>query len=88
MKPNDLKNLYPITPDAHNTIIRALNAAGDPQSEPIRRKRPLRKLVVAVAIIAALAALTAVGYAADFFGLRTQRVGKYGLDLTITEDSS
>ena len=88
MKLNDLKNLYPIPPDAHNTIIRTLNAAGDPQSEPIRRKRPLRKLVVAVAIIAALAALTAVGYAADFFGLRAERVGKYGLDLTITEDSS
>ena len=88
MKPNDLKNLYPITPDAHNTIIRALNAAGDSRSEPIRRKRNLRKLAVAFAIISALAALTAVGYAADFFGLRSERVGKYGLDLTITEDSS
>lgn len=88
MKPNDLKNLYPITPNAHNTIIRALNAAGDSRSEPIRRKRNLRKLAVAFAIISALAALTAVGYAADFFGLRAEHVGKYGLDLTITEDSS
>ncbi len=88
MKPKEIKDLYPVTPEFHENLSSTLSGLGDPLSARCqKRPRPIR-IAVVFAVIAVLAALTSVAYATDWFGLRAERVGKYGLNLRITEDAA
>lgn len=87
MKPQDIKNLYPVPQEYHNNLCRALNSLNDTAPQRYKKRRRTRRMIAAFAIITLLAVFTATAYATDLFGLRAERVGKYGLNLSIVEDA-
>lgn len=88
MKKQDIKNLYPVTPEIHNNLIRTLNRLDEVAPLSCRRRRSAVRLAVAFAIITVLAAFTAAACATDLFGLRSEKVGRYGLKLSVVDETT
>ena len=88
MKPNHIKNLYPITPQAHKSLCDMLSRLDTAAPARGQKRRRQRRFVAVFAALAALAALSTVAYATGFFGLRVERVGMLGLNMRIAEDAA
>lgn len=87
MKPQEIKDLYPVPPDVHESLCRTLSDLDAAVQIRYQKRRKVRRFFVAFAAIAVLAAFTTAAYATDLFGLSTERVGKYGLNMNIEEDA-
>lgn len=87
MKPQEIKDLYPVPPDVHESLCRTLSDLDDTAQVRYKKRRRVRRFITAFAAITVLAAFTTAAYATDFFGLSTEHVGKYGLNMNIEEDA-
>ena len=88
MKTEELKKLYPVTPQMHRSVENALQQLDSAAPERYRRRRSVRRFVIVSAVILVTAALTTAAYASQLFGLLTEKVGKYGVDLRVVEETS
>lgn len=87
MKPQDIRDLYPVTPALHSRVARTLGALEDAQPIRFKKSRRIHRLVIAFAAIALLGAFTTAAYATNLFGLLSERVGKYGLNLSVVGET-
>ena len=85
MKAEDIKRLYQVSPKVHEGIENALRQLGDASDMYRKRRRNVRRFVIAFAVIASLVAFSTVAYATKLFGLLAEPVGKYGLDLRVVQ---
>ena len=88
MKTEELKKLYPVTPQMHRSVENTLQRLDNAAPERYRRRKSVRRFVIVFAVILVTAALTTAAYATQLFGLLTEKVGKYGVDLRVVEESS
>lgn len=88
MQPQDIQNLYPVTPVIHSSISRTLASLEDGEIIRYKKHRGVRRLAVAFAAVAVLAAFTSAAYATNLFGLFSERVGKYGLNLSVVGETA
>lgn len=91
MKTEEIKRLYQVTSRFHERVADTLNQLDDASFMRYRRKRTVKQLAVAFAVIVLLATFSSAAYATNLFGLLTEPVGKYGLNMQIvgaTPDSS
>lgn len=86
MKTEDLKKIYPITQTTHNSVLSALNMLED-KSPAIYKKRKTVKIVFVCAVIVILSATAVVVSATKLFGLFEKQVGKYGMNITVYDDT-
>lgn len=86
MKAEDIKRLYEVSPKLHLSIERALQQLDETSAERYRKQKTVSRFVIAFAVISSLIAFSTVAYATHLFGLLTEPVGKYGLDMHIAED--
>lgn len=86
MKAEDINKLYAITPEMHESVAHALKNLDSTSSERYRKRKTATRLMVVFAAVALLAAFGTVAYATHLFGLVTDPVGKYGIDMYIAED--
>ena len=91
MKADDIKKLYKVTPELHDSIEQTLRQLNEASTKRYRKRRNIRRAAVSFAVAALLAAFTTVSYATKLFGtLKTERIGRYGFNfqITATPDSS
>lgn len=88
MKAEEIKRLYRVSPQFHERLTDTLNQLDDASFMRYRRKRTVKQLAVAFAAIVLLAAFSSAAYATNLFGLLTEPVGKYGLNMRIVQDSA
>lgn len=88
MKAEDIKQLYEVSPNLHESIEYTLHQLDSTSVERYRKRRSVRRFVIAFAIIATLVAFSTVAYATNLFGLLTEPVGKYGLDMHVVREST
>lgn len=87
MQQNEPKRPYHTTPALHNSMVRALNSL-DETAVKVKRRRKTVKIALVCAVIIALGTITAVATATNLFGLISQPVGKYGLNLSVEPQST
>lgn len=88
MKAEDIKQLYEVSPNLHESIEYTLHQLDSTSVERYRKRRSVRRFVIAFAVIALLVAFSTVAYATNLFGLLTNPVGKYGLDMHVVREST
>ena len=88
MKAEDIKRLYEVSPKLHESIEYTLHQLDSTSVERYRKRRSVRRFVIAFAVIALLVAFSTVAYATNLFGLLTNPVGKYGLDMHVVREST
>lgn len=85
MKPNDLKNIYSSsTQDFHNAMLCSLVRLNEKAQRRYKRHRVL-KLVIICIIIACLCT-TSVLAASNFYGVFTDKVSNYGMNVNIVTE--
>lgn len=88
MKTEDLQNAYPNPPeDFHNAVLCSLYKLDNKPPARYGRKRRAVRIAVVCAIVTALGSFTAVAASTRFFGLFSQRVGNFGLQVKVSEAS-
>ena len=85
MKSEDIKRLYQVSPRVHEGIENALRQLDDASDMYRKRRRNVRRFIIAFAVIASLVAFSTAVYATKLFGLLAEPVGKYGLDLQVVQ---
>lgn len=88
MKAEDIKRLYDITPKLHKSIVNTLQRLDDASVERYQKRKSVRRFIIAFAVIASVVAFSTVAYATNLFGLLTEPVGKYGLDMHVVKEST
>ena len=88
MKAEDIKQLYEVSPNLHESIEYTLHQLDSTSVERYRKRRSVRRFVIAFVVIASLVAFSTVAYATNLFGLLTKPVGKYGLDMHVVREST
>ena len=88
MKAEDIKRLYEVSPKLHKSIEYTLQQLNNTSVDYYRKRRSVRRFVIAFAIIASLIAFSTAAYATNLFGLLTKPVGKYGLDMHVVREST
>ncbi len=88
MKAEEIKKLYAPTPEMHESIVHALQNLDSVSTERYRKRKTATRLAVVFAAVALLAAFGTVAYATHLFGLLTEPVGKYGIDMRVAEDGT
>lgn len=88
MKAKDIRQLYEVPPELHKSIEYTLQQLDSTSVERYRKRRSMRRFVIAFAVIASLVAFSTVAYATNLFGLLTKPVGKYGLNMHIVSEST
>lgn len=88
MKAEDIKRLYEVSPKLHKSIEYTLQQLDETSVKGYRKRRSVRRFVVAFSIIATLVAFSTIAYATNLFGLLTEPVGKYGLDMHVVREST
>ncbi len=86
MNKKDIRDLYPVTPRAHERL--AVTLAELSETECNRGSKRVRRITVLAAAIVLLIALATAAYATDFFGLFAKKVGNYGLELTVKGENT
>lgn len=85
MKPNDLKNIYSnSTQDFHNAMLCSLVKLNEKAQQRYKRHRVL-KLVIICIIIACLCT-TSVLAASNFYGVFTDKVSNYGMNVNVVPE--
>lgn len=85
MKAEDIRRLYKVTPKLHESIEHTLQHLDNTAVERYKRQKAVRRFIIAFAVIASVVAFSTVTYATNLFGLLTEPVGKYGIDMHIAE---
>ena len=85
MREKDIRELYPITPQAHARIAATLEKL--PQEADFRRVRRLRRIAAAAVAAILIAALTTAAYATNLFGIISKKVGNYGLNISVVKET-
>lgn len=85
MKAEELKKLYALTPEIHESVAQALQKLDDKSPECYRKRKSIKRFAVVFAVVTLLAVFSTVAYATNLFGLLTEPVGKYGIDMRIAE---
>lgn len=88
MKAEDIKQLYNVSPKIHESIEHTLQQLNDTSKESYRKRIRVRRLIVAFAVVAFLVSFTTVAYASHLFGLLTEDVGEYGVDMHIAQETT
>lgn len=88
MKAEDIKRLYEVSPKLHESIVNTLQQLDETSVESYRKQQSARRFIVAFAVIASVVAFSTVAYATNLFGLLTEPVGKYGLDMHVVREST
>lgn len=88
MKAEDIKRLYDITPKLHESIVDTLQQLDDASVEHYQKRKTVRRSIIIFAVIASIVAFSTVAYATNLFGLLTEPVGKYGLDMHVVREST
>ena len=88
MKAEDIRQLYEVPPELHKSIEYTLQQLDETSVKGYRKRRSVRRFVVAFAIIATLVAFSTIAYATNLFGLLTEPVGKYGLNMHVAREST
>lgn len=84
MKEKDLQNIYgKPTQDFHNSVLYALCKIDDKSNVHYRKRSRAMKIALVCAIVAVLGTTTAVAASTKFFGLFSEQVGDYGLDINV-----
>lgn len=88
MKTEEFKNAYPNPPEEfHNAVLSSLYKLDNKSPVRYRNRRTVRFAVVC-AVVIALGSFTAVASATGFFGLFSEPVGKFGLHVGVTEETT
>ena len=85
MKAEELKKLYALTPEMHESVAHALRKLDSKSPERYRKQKNIKRFAVVFAVVVLLTAFSTVAYATNLFGLLTEPVGKYGIDMRIAE---
>ena len=88
MKAEKINKLYTLTPSLHQSVEQALQQLDDSVPKHYHKRRSIRRVSIVFAIIALLAAFGTIAYATHLFGLVTEPVGKYGIDMHVAEDGT
>ena len=88
MKAEDIKRLYGVSPKLHESILYTLQQLDDASLERYQKRKTVRRFIIAFAVIASVVAFSTVAYATNLFGLLTDPVGKYGLDMHVVRKST
>ena len=88
MKTEDFKRLYEVSPKLHESILYTLQQLDDASLERYQKRKTVRRFIIAFAVIASVVAFSTVAYATNLFGLLTDPVGKYGLDMHVVRKST
>lgn len=88
MKAEDIKKLYVPTTEIHESVAQALQKLDGTLPERYRKRKNVKRFAVVFVIVALLVAFSTVAYATHLFGLMTEPVGKYGIDIRISEDET
>lgn len=88
MKAEDIKRLYGVSPELHESIEHTLQQLDNTSVERYKKRKTIRRLIIAFAVIASVVAFSTVAYATNLFGLLTEPVGKYGLDMHVVKEST
>lgn len=89
MKTEDLRNAYQNPPeDFHNALIFSLCKLEEKPRQRYKSRRRAVKISAVCAAVVMLGSVTAAAAATDFFGLFSQPVGKFGLRVGVTEDTT
>lgn len=88
MKAEDIKRLYEVPPKLHESVVHTLQQLDDASVERYQKRKTVRKFIIAFAVIASVVAFSTVAYATNLFGLLTEPVGKYGIDMRIEKDGT
>lgn len=85
MKPEDLRSVYDVTDDFHNSVLCSLYRLDDKAIKDYKKRSAVIKAALICAIAALLGTITTVAAATDFFGLLSSPVGNYGLNINIED---
>ncbi len=85
MKAEELKKLYALTPELHESVARTLQKLDDKSPMRYRKQKIVKRFAVVLAVVILLAAFTTAAYATHLFGFLTERVGKYGVNMHIVQ---
>ena len=88
MKAEDIKRLYRVSPKLHESIEHTLQQLDNTSVERYKKRKTIRRFIIAFAVIASVVAFSTVAYATNLFGLLTEPVGKYGLDMHVVKEST
>ena len=88
MKAEDIKRLYGVSPKLHESIEHTLQQLDNTSVERYKKRKTIRRFIIAFAVIASVVAFSTVAYATNLFGLLTMPVGKYGLDMHVVKEST
>ena len=88
MKAENINKLYTLTPSLRQSVDKALQQLDDSVPKRYHKQSSIRRVAIVFAIIALLVAFSTVAYATHMFGLLTEKVGKYGLDMHIVREST
>lgn len=88
MKAEEINKIYNVTPELHKSVEQAIQRLDNSIRERYRRRRGIRRLAIVFAIITLLAAFSTVAYATHMFGLLTETVGKYGMNLKVIKQAA
>ena len=88
MKAEDIKRLYGVSPKLHESIEHTLQQLDNTSVERYKKRKTIRRFIIAFAVIASVVAFSTVAYATNLFGLLTEPVGKYGLDMHVVKEST
>lgn len=83
MKPEDLRSVYNVTDDFHNSVLCSLYRLDDKAIKRYKKRSAVMKVALICAIAALIGTITTVAAATDFFGLLSSPVGNYGLNINI-----
>ncbi len=87
MRAEELTKLYKMTPEQHERVKDALRQLDEAAPARCRKRKITRQIVVAFAILLLLAVFSSAAYATRLFGLLTEEVGEYGIDMRIVEET-
>lgn len=88
MKAEDIKRLYKVSPKLHESVEHTLQQLNDTSIERYRKRRNVRRFIVAFAVIASLVAFTTTAYATHLFGLLTKNIGEYGFNMRVVAEAT
>ena len=88
MKAEDIKRLYGVSPKLHKSIEYTLQQLDNTSVERYKKRKTIRRFIIAFAVIASVVAFSTVAYATNLFGLLTEPVGKYGLNMHVVKEST
>lgn len=88
MKAEKINKLYTLTPSLHQSVEQALQQLDDSVPKHYHKRRSIRRVSIVFAIIALLAAFGTIANATHLFGLLTEPVGKYGIDMHVAKDGT